>query len=105
MPVPSVGQVVLVPMDQAVNNGADVGPAIVSRVWSETSINVRVIEDGPRIEWRQSLEYTDDLGALDRGELDWWTWLPQPAADGGSSTDPTPEDPTPTDPGTTDPAV
>ncbi|MFF7171080.1 hypothetical protein [Streptomyces pseudovenezuelae] len=103
MPAPTVGQVVLVPMDQAVNNGSDVAPAIVSRVWSETSINVRVVEDGPRIEWRQSLEYTDDLSSLDRGELYWWTWPPQPAADDGSSTEPTPTEPTPTDPA--DPAA
>jgi hypothetical protein len=102
MPVPSVGRIVLVPMDQAVNNGSDVAPAIICRVWSETSVNVRVVEDGPRIEWRQSLEYTDDLANRDRDNLNVWTW--PPVVDDGATTEPTPADPPP-DKASTDPTV
>jgi hypothetical protein len=57
MQQPSVGRIVLVPTEaiianqpgplgQTINNGADVAPAIITRVWSDTLLNVRVLLDG-----------------------------------------------------------
>lgn len=42
---PTIGRIVLVPMAPSVNNGADTAPAIISRVWNDTCINVRVMAD------------------------------------------------------------
>jgi hypothetical protein len=46
---PSLGRIVLTPADPATNNGADVAPAVVTRVWSDTMINVRVLLDTPEV--------------------------------------------------------
>lgn len=42
---PSVGRIVHAIVDPAMNNGSDVAPAIVTRVWSDTLVNVKVILD------------------------------------------------------------
>ncbi|MFF7290658.1 hypothetical protein [Streptomyces griseorubiginosus] len=102
MPTPSVGQIVHVAVDPAVNNGTDTAAAVICRVWSETWINVRVMEDGPRIEWRQGLEYIDALANRDRDNLNVWTW--PPVVDDGATTEPTPTDPPP-DEASTEPTV
>lgn len=78
--VPSVGRIVLVPADPSLNNGADVAPALVCRVWNATTINVRVLGDSPDTEWRTSLTYTPELGAPDLAVLNplhRWTWPPR----------------------------
>jgi hypothetical protein len=51
---PSVGRIVLVPMDPGTNNGAEVAPAIVTQVWSDDLINVRVFANNTSTEWRTS---------------------------------------------------
>lgn len=53
---PSVGRIVLVPADPATNNGASVAPGIITRVWSDTLVNVRVLLDGTNTEWKTSVE-------------------------------------------------
>jgi hypothetical protein len=45
MQKPSLGRVVIVPMDPQANNGADESPAIITRVWTDTLVNVRVQPD------------------------------------------------------------
>lgn len=45
MPTPSVGRIVLVPIEPEMNNGATVAPAIITRVWSDTTVNLRVLTD------------------------------------------------------------
>lgn len=55
MQKPSLGQIVLVPADPALNNGADVAPAMITRVWSDTLVNVRVLLDGHEVPWKTSI--------------------------------------------------
>lgn len=58
---PTIGQMVLVPMNPDLNSGADEAMAFVSRVWSDAtddapaSVSVRVFPDGNGIEWRTAL--------------------------------------------------
>lgn len=75
-----VGDVVLVGVDPVKNNGAETAPAIVTRTWSGTSINVRVLHDQDvPPEWRCSLVHADVLPDPDPDSPDaaWkyrWTW-------------------------------
>ncbi|MDX2694903.1 hypothetical protein [Streptomyces ipomoeae] len=71
---PSVGDVVLVPMDPATNNGATTAPAVITRVWSPSTVNVRVLADGESApEWRTSLVYAESFEGLN-GPFAAWTW-------------------------------
>lgn len=45
MQKPSLGRIVIAPADPARNNGADVAPAVITRVWSDDLVNVRVLLD------------------------------------------------------------
>lgn len=75
---PTVGRVVHVLMDPSVNNGSDVAPAIITHVWNDTAINVRVIRDGypDPSEWMTSIslhesrEALEDHAAQRQAELD-----------------------------------
>ncbi|MDQ0933812.1 hypothetical protein [Streptomyces turgidiscabies] len=70
---PAVGDVVLVPADPAENNGAAEAPAVVTRVWSATTVNVRVLLDSEAVIWRTSVLYRENLDALE-GVPAVWTW-------------------------------
>lgn len=76
----TVGDIVLVAADPLKNNGAETAPAIVTRTWSGTSINVRVLYDQDALpEWRCSLVHADVLPDADPDNPDqaWryrWTW-------------------------------
>lgn len=54
MQKPSLGRIVLAPVDPAINNGADVAPAVITRVWNDTVVNVRVLCDGDAMVWKTS---------------------------------------------------
>ncbi|MFI1030722.1 hypothetical protein [Streptomyces sp. NPDC020951] len=71
--LPSVGRIVHVPMDPATNNGVTVAPAVITRVWSETTVNVRVLHDGEAISWRTSAVYREGLDGI-QGVPAVWTW-------------------------------
>lgn len=75
---PTIGRIVLVPMDPATNNGSDVAPAIITRVWSDVCINVRVLADGPAVEWRTSVVQVDDLAEREGNHC--WAWPPRVGA-------------------------
>lgn len=45
MQKPSIGRIVIVPMDPTAANGATEAPAIISRVWSDSVVNVRILPD------------------------------------------------------------
>lgn len=62
---PTIGRVVLALVDPATNNGSDVAPAIITRVFSDTIVNVRVLLDGPDVPWKTSISLHDDRDAVD----------------------------------------
>jgi hypothetical protein len=76
---PSLGRIVLVAVDPAMNNGADTAPAVITRVWNATTINVRVLLDSDGVPpWRTSLTHTDTLEGLDPFLCPHrWTWPPR----------------------------
>lgn len=59
MTTPAPGRIVLFPLhsdqDLSASNGAEVVPAIITRVWSDTMVNVMVFLDGPTLTWRTSV--------------------------------------------------
>ncbi|MER5601526.1 hypothetical protein [Streptomyces sp. NPDC002265] len=63
MQKPSVGRIVHVPMDPATNNGADAAPAVITRVWNDTTVNVRILADAApaKSDWRTSLVLVESL--------------------------------------------
>lgn len=77
MPKPTVGRIVHVPMDPTMNNGSDVAPAIITRAWSDTTVNLRVLADGDSILWRTSCIYAEDLNSRDQPHMNYWTWPPR----------------------------
>jgi hypothetical protein len=76
---PSLGRIVLVRAEPTMNNGAHTAPAIITRVWNDTTINVRVLLDSQNSpEWRTSLVHADTLDDLDdNARLYRWTWPPR----------------------------
>jgi len=70
---PVVGDVVLVPVDAAENNGSTEAPAVVTRVWSATTVNARVLLDGNAVVWRTSVVYRDTFDGIE-GTPAVWTW-------------------------------
>lgn len=75
MTKPSLGRVVLVPADPAVNNGAEIAPAIITRVWTDEVINVRVLLDSDAVQWRTSVGYVDSFDDIETTHH--WTWPPR----------------------------
>lgn len=73
MQKPEIGLTVHVLVDPAVNNGSDTAPATITRVWSDTCVNLRVQYDGPpnltedyrRPEWLSSWSLHESREALE----------------------------------------
>lgn len=71
MQKPSVGRIVHVTVDGRYNNGSDVAPAVITRVWSDTCVNLRVLYDGPSVapegrqDWLTSWSVHESREALD----------------------------------------
>lgn len=66
---PSVGRIVLVPVD-AINlpsNGAEVVPGIITRVWSDTMVNLQVFLDSGAVVAKTSARLYDDAAAAAAG--------------------------------------
>lgn len=72
---PTVGRIVLVPIEPSKNNGSPIAPAIITRVWSPTSVNVRVLADSMNLLWLTSLTYVESLD--DASPQGLWTWPPR----------------------------
>lgn len=79
---PSIGRIVHVPMDPATNNGADVAPAVITRVWNDTCVNVQILADAPGTAYRSSLTHVESFDGLDNApdRLYRWTWPPRVGA-------------------------
>lgn len=60
MPKPALGRIVHVFVDPARNNGADVAPAMITRVWNEEGVNIRVMLDGTETPWMTSVTLRND---------------------------------------------
>lgn len=73
MQKPAKGRIVHVLVDPSVNNGDDSAPAMITRVWSDTCVNLRVLYDGPpsltedfrRPEWLSSWSVHESREALE----------------------------------------
>lgn len=56
---PSIGRIVIVPATALLptdeNNGGTEAPAVITRVWSDTMVNVRVLLDGHETPWKTSI--------------------------------------------------
>lgn len=60
MQKPSLARMVIAGVLPTANNGSDVCPAVVTRVWSERPdgswlVNIKLLNDGPSNEWRTSI--------------------------------------------------
>jgi hypothetical protein len=68
MQTPTVGRVVLVLVSRTTNNGSDVAPAQITRVWNEASgywlVNYRITGDGTDVPvWKTSACLFEDEDA------------------------------------------
>ena len=63
---PSIGRIVLIPATAvgAPNNGGDVAPAIITRVWAHNMVNVRVLLDGNDTPWKTSVTLYESADAM-----------------------------------------
>jgi hypothetical protein len=52
---PSLGRIVLFTVPPHSNNASDVAPAIITRVWSDTCVNLRVLLDSQSLDWKTSM--------------------------------------------------
>ncbi|MFJ4687069.1 hypothetical protein [Streptomyces sp. NPDC088789] len=77
---PYAGATVMVAVDPATNNGSPTAAALVTRVWTGTSIDVRVLLDSEgALPWRTSLTYADTLDGLDANARFYrWSWPAAP---------------------------
>jgi hypothetical protein len=55
MQKPSLGRVVLARVDPTMNNGSDVAPATIVRVWTDEMVNLKVHCDGHSELWQTSV--------------------------------------------------
>lgn len=67
-----MGRIVMVPMDPEGNNGATEAPAVITRVWSDTMVNVRIFGDNAvAAEWRTSVTLLTERPE-DPKHVAWW---------------------------------
>jgi hypothetical protein len=67
MQKPAIGRIVHVLVDPNTNNGSGTAPAMITRVWSDTCVNLRVTRDnypGPE-EWLTSWSLHESREALE----------------------------------------
>lgn len=71
MPKAAVGRIVHVLVDPKHNNYDEVAPAVITHVWSEQCVNLRVLHDGPsaapegRRDWLTSTSLYESREALE----------------------------------------
>jgi hypothetical protein len=56
---PQVSDWVITFVEPTKNNGTDVCPAVITRVWSDTMVNVRTLNDSNNLEWKTSVRLFD----------------------------------------------
>lgn len=64
---PSIGRIVIYRYPEGVLvNGVNVCPAMIVRVWSDTMVNLKLIEDGELVVWRTSVSAGTEANT--------WSW-------------------------------
>ena len=58
--VPKLGDIVLMLVNPGTNNGSDVAPAVVVRVWSDRCVNLKVLTDEALDKWQTSVNFVDE---------------------------------------------
>jgi hypothetical protein len=78
-PKPAVGRIVHAVVDPTENNAGDIAPAIITRVWSDVLVNIRVLLDADPGdqrsalgEWRTSVPLAESREALDEAHRAQW---------------------------------
>ncbi len=78
---PSLGRIVLVPASALpgyANNGGAHAPAVITRVWADDLVNVRVLLDGNDTAWLTSVRLHESEAALrDAGQPVGCFWPPR----------------------------
>lgn len=64
--VAAVGRIVHVFVDPAQNNGTDIAPAVITRVWNEQGVNLKVLLDHADNIWLTSVTLCDDREAAEK---------------------------------------
>lgn len=60
---PPLGMLLMVAgIPHDLNNGIDTAPAIITRVWSDTCVNVKIFTDGHEDLWRTSIPLFEGAG-------------------------------------------
>ena len=74
MQTPTVCRFVIALVDPATNNGSDLAPAVITRAWGPSMVNVKVLNDGPDNEWKTSvsLHDTEDEARATGGHSVFW---------------------------------
>ena len=81
---PTVGRIVHVIVDPKQNNGSDIAPAVITRVWSDECVNIRILHDGPSVppegthrqDWMTSIRLFESREAADEAHAHMWANLP-----------------------------
>lgn len=63
---PALGRIVHVFVDPARNNGSDVAPAVITRVWNEQGVNLKVLLDNPDDIWLTSVTLCENREAAEK---------------------------------------
>lgn len=67
---PSIGRIVIAIVDPNFNNGSDVCPAIITRVWGPNMVNIKTLNDSTNTEWKTSVTlYHDEVAARAPGAV------------------------------------
>lgn len=84
MTKPSVGRIVLATVHSNLNNGAEVAPAIITRVWGEHpdggwTVNLRVLCDSENTLWQTSVRLVESESDIPSGSWvgAWAYWPPR----------------------------
>jgi hypothetical protein len=56
---PSLGRIVIAFVHPTKNNGTDVCPAVITRVWGDNTVNIRTLNDSNNLEWKTSVRLFD----------------------------------------------
>jgi hypothetical protein len=76
MQKPSLGRIVIVPVNPTFNNGTDEAPAVICRVWDEEMVNVRILGDSKETTWRTSCKLFDEKPETFHTKEDCVAWWP-----------------------------